>query len=71
MANITIDGKGYDPARLSEPARVQLSNIQVTDQEIARLQEQLAIAQTARKAFARALQAELSAAPAESLDQAS
>jgi hypothetical protein len=62
MANpITIDGKEYDLDTLSEAAKSQLTNIQVTDQEIARLQQRLAIAQTARQAYARALQGELPA----------
>lgn len=56
---ITIDGKQYDLDQFSEAARSQLTNIQVTDQEIARLQQRLAIAQTARQAYARALQGEL------------
>lgn len=60
MANtITIDGTQYDLESLSEAAKSQLTNIQVTDQEIARLQQRLAIAQTARQAYARALQGEL------------
>ena len=60
MANtITIDGTQYDLENLSEAAKSQLTNIQVTDQEIARLQQRLAIAQTARQAYARALQGEL------------
>jgi hypothetical protein len=57
--NITIDGNEYDLDQLSEAAKSQLTNIQVTDQEIARLQQRLAIAQTARQAYARALQGEL------------
>jgi hypothetical protein len=55
----TIDGIEYDLDTLSDAARSQLTNIQVTDQEIARLQQRLAIAQTARQAYARALQGEL------------
>ena len=55
----TIDGTEYDLDTLSDAARSQLTNIQVTDQEIARLQQRLAIAQTARQAYARALQGEL------------
>ena len=57
--NITIDGKEYDLDQLSEAAKSQLTNVRVTDQEIARLQQQLAIAQTARQTYARALQGEL------------
>ncbi|MCG5495848.1 DUF6447 family protein [Ectothiorhodospira variabilis] len=56
---ITIDGKQYDVNDLSENAKSQIANLRVTDQEIQRLNQQLAIAQTARAAYARALEAEL------------
>ncbi len=56
---VTIDGTDYNLADLSENARSQVTNLRVTDQEIARLQQQLAIYQTARTAYARALQQEL------------
>lgn len=56
---ITIDGKDYDVTSLSEQARSQIVNLRVTDQEIQRLQQCLAIAQTARVAYAKALEAEL------------
>ncbi|MHB0776539.1 DUF6447 family protein [Halomonas sp. WWR20] len=56
---VTIDGTEYNLADLSENARSQVTNLRVTDQEITRLQQQLAIAQTARTAYARALSEEL------------
>jgi hypothetical protein len=56
---VTIDGKDYALENLSEAAKGQLTNLRVVDQEIARLQQQQAIAQTARNAYAQALQAEL------------
>lgn len=56
---LTIDGTDYNVAELSENARSQVMNLRVTDQEIARLQQKLAIAQTARQAYAKALAAEL------------
>ena len=56
---ITIDGNDYALDDLSANARSQIVNLRVTDQEIARLQTQLAIAQTARAAYAQALKAEL------------
>ena len=56
---ITIDGTEYHLNELSENARNQVTNLRVTDQEIARLQQQLAIYQTARTAYARALAEEL------------
>ena len=56
---ITIDGKEYDLDGLTDEAKSQLAHIQITDQEISRLQQRLAIAQTARQAYARALQEQL------------
>lgn len=56
---ITIDGKEYALDDLSEAAKGQLTNLRVVDQEIARLQQQQAIAQTARNAYANALKEQL------------
>jgi hypothetical protein len=56
---VTIDGQTYNWDNLSEEARTQLQNVRTTDQEIARLNTQLAIAQTARGAYANALKQEL------------
>jgi hypothetical protein len=56
---ITIDGTQYKVSDLSEQAKSQITNLRVTDQEIARLQQQMAIAQTARTAYANALKKEL------------
>lgn len=57
---ITIDGTEYNLADLSDNAKAQVTNLRVTDQEIARLQTQLAIMHTARTAYARVLSEELS-----------
>lgn len=56
---LTIDGKEYALESLSEAAKAHLTNLRVVDQEIARLQQRQAIAQTARNTYAKALQAEL------------
>lgn len=56
---VTIDGTEYPLDDLSEQARAQLTNLRVTDAEIERLNQQLAIAQTARAAYARALNEQL------------
>ena len=56
---ITINEKEYVLDNLSDAARAQLVSLQVTDQEISRLQTQQRIAQTARNAYAQALNAEL------------
>lgn len=58
---ITIDGTEYSMAALSENARHQVVNLRVTDAEIEKLKQQLAIYQTARTAYARALSEELPA----------
>ena len=56
---ITINDKEYNLDDLSDNAKAQLVSLQLTDQEIIRLQQQLAIAQTARNAYAQALNEEL------------
>lgn len=57
--NFTIDGTEYPLSSLSDEAKSQLQMLRVTDQELQRLQWQLAIAQTARNAYAQALKATL------------
>lgn len=59
MPIIKIDNKEYDTDKLSDEAKNQLTNLQFTDQEIQRLQIKMAIAQTARNAYAQALSAAL------------
>ncbi|WP_434986225.1 DUF6447 family protein [Vreelandella zhaodongensis] len=56
---ITIDGTEYNFAELPENAQNQVMNLRVTEQEVVRLQQLLAIAQTARTAYAKALKEEL------------
>ena len=55
MPIIKIDDKDYDTETLSEKAKAQFTGIQFVDQELARLQAQAAILQTARIADAKAL----------------
>jgi hypothetical protein len=55
MPIIKIDDKDYDTESLSEEAIAQLTSIQFVDQELQRLHAQAAILQTARIAYAKAL----------------
>ena len=55
MTTITIDNIEYDSDTLPDAAKQQLQMLALTDAEIKRLQTQLAIAQTAKNAYARAL----------------
>jgi len=59
MAHVTIDGRDFDLDKLSGEARQQAMNISLVDQEIRRLQFRLKICQTARNAYAAALQSGL------------
>jgi hypothetical protein len=52
---ITINGTSYASAKLSDAAREQIGNTQIADAEIARLNQKLAIAQTARNTYFLAL----------------
>ena len=60
MAKITIDGTEYDIDMLSDEVKGNLVSMQFTDAEIQRLQAKLAAMQTARAAYARAVQEGLS-----------
>ena len=55
MPIFKIDNKEYDVDGLSNEAKAQLVSIQFVDNEIARLQGQLAAMQTARNAYSKAL----------------
>ena len=55
MPTIKINNQPYDTDTLPDAAKQQLQMLALTDAEIKRLQTQLAIAQTARNAYARAL----------------
>ena len=59
MPIIKIDNVDYDTKKLSDEAKAQLVSLQFCDQELARLQSQAAAIQTARMAYARALQSAL------------
>jgi hypothetical protein len=63
MPTINIDGKEFELDQLSTDARAQLQSMQFVDAELARLQAQAAAYQTARMAYAKALQAALPSAP--------
>jgi Family of unknown function (DUF6447) len=56
---ITVNGKKYAIDDLSDNAKAQLTNIRVVDQEISRLETLLAIAKTARAAYAQVLGGEV------------
>ena len=56
---ITIDGKDYNLSDVSTAAKEQLRNIQFVDAQLLQLRNELAISDTARLAYTRALKSEL------------
>jgi hypothetical protein len=52
---ITINGTSYASANLNDTAKMQAANVQIVDAELARLQQQIAITQTARNTYIAAL----------------
>ena len=59
MPNIKIDNKEYDLDTLSDECKAQLASIQFVEQELARLQAQTAVLQTAKAAYLQGLKASL------------
>ncbi|HQS20111.1 MULTISPECIES: DUF6447 family protein [unclassified Acidovorax] len=59
MPQITIDNLTYDLDTLSTEAKAQLQSLKFVDSELARLQAQAAVLQTARAAYVKALKAAL------------
>ena len=56
MPIFKIDNKEYELDSLSGEAKAQLQSLQFVDGELQRLQAQAAVLQTARVAYAKALQ---------------
>ncbi len=56
---LTIGDKTHPIDALSDIAKAQITNLQIVDAEIQRLQQQLGIAQVARASFIATLQAEV------------
>ena len=55
MPNIKIDDKEYDLDSISTDAKAQIEMLLATDNKIREFQRDLAIAQTARNAYGKAL----------------
>jgi hypothetical protein len=55
MASVKINGRDYDLETLSDEAKSALANVSYCDDRIKELQRDLAMAQTARSAYANAL----------------
>ena len=56
---VTVDGVEYKLDKLSDDAKAQLLNIQFVDAQLQQLNNELAVADTARIGYANALKVEL------------
>ena len=56
---VTVNGVDYPFDNLSDVAKSQIKNIQFSDEQISQLQNELAISNTARNGYIRALTNEL------------
>ena len=59
MAKITVDGTEYDTENLSTNGKAQLASLQFLEVQMQKLKNEIAVADTARMAYAAALNAEL------------
>lgn len=59
MAKITIDGTEYETDALSEKARETIGSLRFVEAQLQQKRNELAIADTARIAYGRALKREL------------
>ena len=57
---VTVDGKEFSMDELSENAKAQFVNLQFVDAQLLQLQNELAVADTARIGYTNALNNELS-----------
>jgi hypothetical protein len=56
---VTIDNVEYDVTKLTESAKAQLSSIRFVDMQLQQLNNELAVADTARICYTKALKSEL------------
>ena len=59
MTSIKIDDKEYNLENLSEDAKQQLASLQFVQNEIKRLEAQIAVCKTASMAYSKALKEKL------------
>lgn len=59
MAKITVDGTEYETDGLSDNGKAQLASLQFLEVQMQKLKSEIAVYQTARKAYGKALKAEV------------
>ena len=59
MPKITVDGIEYNTEDLSDNGKAQLASLQFLEVQMSKLQNEIAVFQTAKNAYISALEAEL------------
>lgn len=59
MPKITVEGLEYNSEDLTDNGKAQLASLQFLEQQMAKVKSEIAVYQTARNAYAKALKAEL------------
>ena len=59
MPKITVDGIEYNTEDLSDDGKAQLASLQFLEVQMSKLQNEIAVFQTAKNAYISALKAEL------------
>lgn len=68
MPKITVDDIEYNTEDLSDNGKAQLASLQFLETQLAKLQGEIAVYQTAKNAYISALKAELEKLPSEEND---
>ena len=68
MPKITVDGIEYNSEDLSDNGKAQLASLQFLETQLAKLQGEIAVYQTAKIAYISALKEELNKIPSEETD---
>jgi len=68
MPKITVDDIEYNSEDLSDNGKAQLASLQFLEAQLAKLQSEIAVYQTAKGAYVSALKVELDKIPSEKAD---
>ena len=68
MPKITVDEIEYNTEDLSDNGKAQLASLQFLETQLAKLQGEIAVYQTAKSAYISALKVELEKIPSEEVD---
>lgn len=63
MPKMTVDGIEYNTEDLTDNGKAQLASLQFLEVQMVKLQSEIAVYQTARAAYSKALQTELEKIP--------